>query len=322
MKKDLEDYQQFLAEFGITEEWARARAEITSDMVRMPDERYPFHLDVSGIEGLGVFATVSIAAGAIVGPGRIGAYRTILGRYCNHARKPNAKMIETPSGVSLVATVEIAPHEEITTDYRDNAAANARQLGLSLIDLLAYVRGEFREWEARQGCVCSTNGRGTTGACIAQSMNEKDVEVAATSFPEKVKDLEAAMLASGKPVVLEPVHHFCKGMYARQLFIPAGTLITGKVHKHEHIFLLLKGDVSLVSEDGTVFRVKAPFFCVSPPGTKRIAYHHEDTVGMNIHVNPTDTHDLAEIESNTVCDSIEDYQKFVEMAAQIKLEGV
>jgi len=120
---------------------------------------------------------------------------------------------------------------------------------------------------------------------------------------------------------LPVIHHFSYGVYMRELFIPAGTLIVGKVHKHEHVFMLLTGEISLVNEDGSVSRITAPFVCVSPPGTKRIAYHHADTVGMNIHANPSNTRDVDVIESETVCESLEDYDKFIELAKQQQLEG-
>ena len=70
-------------------------------------------------------------------------------------------------------------------------------------------------------------------------------------------------------------HHFSKDVYARELFIPAGTLIIGKIHKHENFNILSKGEMSVLSVDG-LQKVEAPFSVVSSPGVKRMAYAHTD----------------------------------------------
>ena len=38
-------------------------------------------------------------------------------------------------------------------------------------------------------------------------------------------------------------HSFSENIYVREIFIPAGHLITGKIHKHEHPNFLLSGVV-------------------------------------------------------------------------------
>ena len=38
-------------------------------------------------------------------------------------------------------------------------------------------------------------------------------------------------------------HTFSDGIYVREIFIPQGMLLTGKIHKHKHPNFLLKGEV-------------------------------------------------------------------------------
>lgn len=105
--------------------------------------------------------------------------------------------------------------------------------------------------------------------------------VALDSMRDKVNQAEAVMKAL--PQVEMPVtHHFAEGVYGRELFIPKDTVLTGKIHKYSQLNVLVKGDISVLTEQG-VKRVQPPFIVVSPAGTKRIAYAHEDTIWLTVH---------------------------------------
>lgn len=96
---------------------------------------------------------------------------------------------------------------------------------------------------------------------------------------------------------VEPImrHHFSKGIYAREMFIPAGTVLTGKIHRHEHLNIISAGDISVLTEEGPR-RIVAPYTIVSPPGTKRLGYAHADTVWTTIHATPETDLELLELE--------------------------
>jgi hypothetical protein len=102
-------------------------------------------------------------------------------------------------------------------------------------------------------------------------------------------------------------HHFSKGVYARELFIPKGTVLTGKIHKHAQLNILSQGEISVLTEDG-IKRVKAPFHVVSPAGTKRIAYAHEDCVWTTVH--GTEETDLEKIEATFIAQTEQEYLEF------------
>lgn len=122
----------------------------------------------------------------------------------------------------------------------------------------------------------------------------------------KLARLEAALF-SGQTVDLPVKHHFSRGVYARELFIPKGIVLVGKIHKHSQINVVLKGDISVFSEDG-IKRVKAGETIVSPPGVKRAGYAHEDTVWTTIH--GTHETDLERLEDELIAASFEDYDAF------------
>lgn len=91
-------------------------------------------------------------------------------------------------------------------------------------------------------------------------------------------------------------HRFCGNTYVREIFIPKGTLLVGKIHRHEHPNFLMKGEVSVVTEYGGVERLKAPLSMISKPGTKRVVFAHEDVVWVTIH-EVGDERDLEKIEN-------------------------
>lgn len=119
---------------------------------------------------------------------------------------------------------------------------------------------------------------------------------------EKLRTLEAAI-----PHVMEEVsvddmtyHNWCKGLYARRMHLPAGTVLVGKMHKEENLFFLLAGSMMIYSDTGDTIRIDAPFMSTSAPGTKRAGLALTDCIVMNIHPNPDDETDLGQLEERYV----------------------
>ena len=131
---------------------------------------------------------------------------------------------------------------------------------------------------------------------------------------QKVEGIEALMSAMPN-VDLPVINHFSKGVYARELHIPAGTVLTGKIHKFDNFNILSKGEISVLTENG-VERVSAPFSIVSPAGTKRIAYAHTDCIWTTIH--GTELTDLESIETEFVVGTDAGYLAFCE---SLKIKG-
>jgi quercetin dioxygenase-like cupin family protein len=73
------------------------------------------------------------------------------------------------------------------------------------------------------------------------------------------------------------------GTYARQMFIPKGTLIIGKIHRHQHLNFIMQGKVSVSTEFGPKF-FTAPCVFVSEVGLKRAVIAEEDTIWVTVHI--------------------------------------
>ena len=135
------------------------------------------------------------------------------------------------------------------------------------------------------------------------------VDSGTPSVRENTFALERHMLAMPQ-VEIPTRHYFSQGVYAREIFIPKGTTLTGKIHKFTQLNIMSAGEMSVLTENG-IERVKAPFTIVSPPGTKRVAYAHEDTVWTTIH--GTDETDLEKIENHFIAQSDEEFIAFCEL---------
>lgn len=98
--------------------------------------------------------------------------------------------------------------------------------------------------------------------------------------------------------VIPPVfHHFGPDIYMRQMDAKAGTLVVSKMHSTEHFNVLLKGAVSLITEDGIKI-VYAGQVMLSAPGTKRIGLFHEDSSWLTIHPNFANDTDVDQLEDD------------------------
>ena len=108
-------------------------------------------------------------------------------------------------------------------------------------------------------------------------------------------------------VELEVKHYFSKGVYARELHIPAGVILTGEIHKFENLNILSQGKIEVLTEKG-MQEVEAPFTVVSPAGTKRIARAITNCVWTTIH--GTDENDLNIIEKTFIAKSEQEWLEF------------
>lgn len=97
--------------------------------------------------------------------------------------------------------------------------------------------------------------------------------------------LEAELLKL--PQVEMPVDHtFCNGLYARTMHIPAGTVLTGAVHKDESFFVVRKGTLIVTTDDGTA-QVGSGFMSVTKPNTKRAGIALTEVEVTTFHANPS-----------------------------------
>tara|TARA_R110002153_G_scaffold196794_1_gene350182 strand:+ start:25 stop:627 length:603 start_codon:yes stop_codon:yes gene_type:complete len=129
-------------------------------------------------------------------------------------------------------------------------------------------------------------------------------------FREKITDLEKEGFdkqiwdSKEDSDKLNPVKHsFADGCYIREIFNPAGELIVTAIHKKEHPFFLMQGEMSILTEDG-IKHLKAPHHGITKPGTKRIIYTHTDCIFITVHA--TEETDVAKIEEQVIAKDFQD----------------
>lgn len=119
---------------------------------------------------------------------------------------------------------------------------------------------------------------------------------------EKILELEAHL--QKMPPAECPVRNFwCNGIYAREMTIPAGVVATGAVHKTEHLTVISKGRLKLMTDDG-VQEISAPYIGSSKAGIKRVAFALEEVVITTFHATTETDMDklVAELTESSACE--------------------
>jgi len=98
-------------------------------------------------------------------------------------------------------------------------------------------------------------------------------------------------------------HRFAPGVYLREIFMPKGSVVVGKIHTTEHFNVLIQGEVTVVTAVSRD-RYQAPHTFVSLAGVQKVVFMHTDCIWQTIH--PTDKTDIDEIEKEI---SVTDYNK-------------
>lgn len=99
-----------------------------------------------------------------------------------------------------------------------------------------------------------------------------------------IEQMESLMLEQPQ-VEIDVKEDFKNGLYTREILIPAGTLLTGRVHKHDYIDIMISGHIIVAIPDG-VFELKGYNVCDGKAGRKRAGYALEDTLWLTVHREP------------------------------------
>ena len=134
-----------------------------------------------------------------------------------------------------------------------------------------------------------------------------DKDISLLSVKQRIVVIENAM-RQYEQVDIPVKHSFADGLYMRQITIPAGTILTSAIHNYGQWDVMLTGDMSIVTDDGTIARVKAPFTSASGPGMKRLGYAYEDTTWIS--VTATKETDIEAIEAALYSYTYEEYERF------------
>ena len=123
-----------------------------------------------------------------------------------------------------------------------------------------------------------------------------------TLIDDKIIELQDVMELEEENIAdaLLTRHYHADGLYCRELLIPAGVRLVGKMHKKEHLCMITKGIVQVISSEA-ILEVEAPYIYTSAPGAKRAILAITDTIWTTVH--HTNLTDLTKIEEELVVSS-------------------
>ena len=123
-----------------------------------------------------------------------------------------------------------------------------------------------------------------------------DVKTARANILAVERLIQSLPTAVGPEDDLVPVKHsFGEGLYIRELFIPAGVVVVGVIHKYAHPYFLTEGEILVFTELSGPQHLTAPATGISQPGTKRVGISIRDTVWVTVHATTlTDPHEIME----------------------------
>jgi len=104
-------------------------------------------------------------------------------------------------------------------------------------------------------------------------------------------------------------HLFADQIYIRQMNMKKDTLVVGAIHNHLHVWFLLTGSLTVVTETSNEDFI-APCYVISKPGAKRVIYAHEDSIFVNIHKNPDNIKDIDQLEATIVSKNYKEYEEY------------
>ena len=142
-----------------------------------------------------------------------------------------------------------------------------------------------------------------TSISIVASVCDKDKAVMRSA----IGALEVAML-NHEQVDIPVKHRFSGDIYAREITIPKGTLLTGRIHKFDHFDIMLSGDVTVSTDNGEVKRLTGLNIMEGKAGKKRAGYAHEDTHWITFH--SAEERDPEEMYEFLTCGSFEELEEF------------
>ena len=259
------DYAAWLDEIGLTE-YDVAFLMHEGVIIDCTDHKENLWVAPSPVASLGVFCSCDLPEGTAWAAAD-GNVKFICGRFINHSPEPNCIFENDADGWVICRLIKpLKLGEELFVNYRDNA--NLKNVS---------------EMLEKYKSALSFSANGVISAKVNTMQPASQNQIVQTQ--EQIDAFNALEVEMFKhPQVNCPVtHRFTPGLYAREMFVPKGTILTGALHKTQHLFVISKGDISTWYPGGEVTRVQAPFTGVTEPGTRRLGYAHEDTVWTTFH---------------------------------------
>ena len=105
-------------------------------------------------------------------------------------------------------------------------------------------------------------------------------------------------------------HNFVPGIYLRQMILNKGSIIISAIHKRDHVWFLLQGDISVVNKDGET-NYTAPYVGFSKTGTQRVIRANTYSIFQNVFQNPSNNTDLDYVEKFNYALTKKEYKEYI-----------
>ncbi|AUR83508.1 hypothetical protein NVP1036O_10 [Vibrio phage 1.036.O._10N.286.45.C3] len=136
------------------------------------------------------------------------------------------------------------------------------------------------------------------------SINGTQVSSSVQSRRDAISRDIASMIESGATTdtgsICPVKHRFAKGLYCREILIPKGVKIIGKIHATEHFNTIVQGECLVITTTEEK-KIKAPYTWVTKAGEQKAVLALSDVLWQTYHV--TDKTDVDEIEKDVIVDS-------------------
>jgi len=109
-------------------------------------------------------------------------------------------------------------------------------------------------------------------------------------------------------------HTFQKNLLTRNATYPKGSIIVGRVHKFDHVFMIVRGKITIWGDGVPRKTFVGPVMFETKAGTQRIGLAHTEVEVMNIHGIPDG---VVVNESN-----VEEYLTTVDLEAYNEFSGI
>lgn len=111
-----------------------------------------------------------------------------------------------------------------------------------------------------------------------------------------IRKIQEQISVLPQPDCYKTTHRFANGMYSRSFWMPAGHLVIGALQRHEHLVVMLSGEVLIYTDEGGATPFKAGDVFTSVGGSQRAVYSVTDAELMTVHRLPDpDERDLEKI---------------------------
>lgn len=101
------------------------------------------------------------------------------------------------------------------------------------------------------------------------------------------------------PVDMPTRHHFSQDIYVREIFMPAGSVVVGKVHATRHLNIILSGECTIWTVHGRI-NGRAGMIFESLPGVQKALHMITDVTFLTVHYNPDNLRDMDQLEGKYI----------------------